>query len=81
MRWHKRIRIERDGVDLAADINAAFAVNQGDQGATTRVESVSHARVVQDSRRREAEPTGAEEPPRQTPADRRANEKEQPNEQ
>ena len=81
MRWHKRIRIERDGVDLAADINAALAVNQGDPGATTRVESVSHARVVQGSRRREAESTGAQESPSQSHADRRADEKEQPDEQ
>lgn len=81
MRWHKRIRIERDGVNLAADINAGLAVNRGDPGATTRVESVSHVRVDQDSRRRQAESTGAEVPPNQTPADSRAHEKEQPNEQ
>ena len=78
MRWHKRIRVERDGVNLAADINAALAVNQSDPGATSRVESVSHARVVQDSRRR-TEATGAEVPPEQTHAGRRANDKEEPN--
>lgn len=81
MRWHKRIRIERDGVDLAADVSAALAVNRGGEGATTRVDSVSHARVDQDLRRCEAESTSAEAPPTQTHADRRANEKEQPNEQ
>jgi hypothetical protein len=80
MRWHKRIRIQRDGVDLAADINAGLAVNQGDPGATTKVEAVSDARVAQRSRRREPDST-AEGPQNETPAPRRANEKEQPNEQ
>jgi hypothetical protein len=80
MRWHKRIRIERDGVNLAADINAVLAVNQGDSGATSRVESVRHARVVQDSRLR-AESTRAEEPPEQPHADRRAHDKEEPYDQ
>jgi hypothetical protein len=81
MRWHKRIRIERDGVNLAADINAALAVNQGDSGASTKVESVSHTRVVQGSRRREAGSTGAEGPDEQAHADRRTNDKEDPNDQ
>jgi hypothetical protein len=82
MRWHKRIRIERDGVNLAADINAALAVNQGESGATTEVESVSHARVVQDSRRRAAGSTGAAEEPHEQPhAERRANQKEDPNDE
>jgi hypothetical protein len=81
MRWHKRIRIERDGVNLAADVNAALAVNQGDSGATTKVESVSHARVVQGSPHRAAGSTGGEEPQEQTHADRRANEKEEPHDQ
>jgi tRNA (Thr-GGU) A37 N-methylase len=49
MRWHKRIRFERDGVSVAADVNAALAVNQQKSGATDQVESVSHVRVVQDS--------------------------------
>jgi hypothetical protein len=81
MRWHKRIRVERDGVNLAADIDAALAVNQADSGATTKVESVSHARVTQDSRRREAGSTHAEESHEQTHADRRAHEKEEPDDQ
>jgi hypothetical protein len=80
MRWHRRIRIERDGVNIAADVNAAVAVNQGDPGATSKVESVSHARVVQDSRRR-TESTSAQEPPEQAHADRLAKEKEEPNDQ
>jgi hypothetical protein len=79
MRWHKRIRVQRDGIDLAADLNAVIAVNQGDPGEATRVESVSSARVDQDPRS-EADSTGAEEPPQQPPADWRAKEKEQPNE-
>ena len=78
MRWHKRIRIKRDGVDLAADINAALAVNQGDPGATSKVESVSHARVIQDSRAG-TESTSAKEPSERMHADRRAHEKEEPN--
>jgi hypothetical protein len=49
MRWIKRIRFQKDGVDLAADINAAVATNQSEDGATQTVESVSHTRVVQDS--------------------------------
>ena len=81
MRWQKGIHVQRDGVNVAADINAALAVTQGDHGATTRIGSVSDARVVQDSRRHETESTGAAEPRNQTHADRRANEKEQPNEQ
>jgi hypothetical protein len=50
MKWRKRIRIDREGLSLDADINAAIAVNKGQPGTTNKVESVSHARVVQDSR-------------------------------
>lgn len=62
MQWRKRIRFEREGVSVAADINAAIVVNQGESGVTNKVDSVSHVRVVQDSRRREPDPKGATAP-------------------
>jgi hypothetical protein len=51
MKWRKRMRIDKDGVSLAADVNAAISVNRGQSGATNQVRSVSHVQVVQDSRR------------------------------
>jgi hypothetical protein len=33
----RSIRERRDGVDVAADVNAAISINVGEQGATTRV--------------------------------------------
>jgi hypothetical protein len=50
MRWHQLIRLERRGVRLAADVNAAVTVNQLEPGAAMNVASASDARVVQDSR-------------------------------
>jgi hypothetical protein len=50
MRWHKRIRLNQDGLKVIADVNAAVTVNRGETASTTRTESVSHATVVQDSR-------------------------------
>jgi pyridoxal biosynthesis lyase PdxS len=50
MQWRKRIRIDRKGLSLDADVNASIAVNKGQSGTTNKVESVSHVRVVQDSR-------------------------------
>jgi hypothetical protein len=50
MRWRQRIRLEREGVSVAADVNAAIAVNHDLTGACQKVESASHVRVVQDSR-------------------------------
>ncbi|MDQ6777966.1 MAG: hypothetical protein M3071_17550 [Actinomycetota bacterium] len=35
---------------VAADINAAIVVNRAQPGAKTESESVSHVRIVQDSR-------------------------------
>jgi hypothetical protein len=67
MKWHKRIRLERDGVDLAAEINAAVAVNRGSPGTTTAVESHSRATAVQDSRHR----AGAGEHPHNDPKESR----------
>jgi hypothetical protein len=49
MRWHKRIQVDRAGVDLAAEINAAIAVNSGRPGAATRVDSTSSVTVRQGS--------------------------------
>lgn len=78
MRWNKRIRIEQEGVNLAADINAGISVNQGGSGATTEVDSISCARVVQDSRRTADASSDAEEPPEQRRAEARTHEKEDP---
>ena len=48
MRWQQRIRLEKGGVDLAADVNAAMTVNRSAPRLRTNVEAVSHTRVVQD---------------------------------
>ena len=61
MRWQKLIRLEKDGVSLAADVNAAIAVNRGETNTVESV-SVSHVRVVQDSRRRGQDSSGAQAP-------------------
>lgn len=69
MRWIKRIRVEQEGLSLAADINAAVSINDAEPGTTQTVRSESHVRVVQDSRRdgprepwREATSEDKEEP-------------------
>jgi hypothetical protein len=54
MKWRKRIRINADGVRVAADVNAAVSVNRGEPGSATRTESVSQVQVVQNSRREAA---------------------------
>jgi hypothetical protein len=51
MKWRKRMRIDKDGVSIAADVDAAISVNRGEADATNQVRSVSHVHVVQDSRR------------------------------
>lgn len=51
MRWLKQIRIEEDGIKLAAGINAVFAISRGQAGETHNVESTSNVGVIQDSRR------------------------------
>jgi pyridoxal biosynthesis lyase PdxS len=71
MRWQKLIRLERNGVSLAADINAAIAVNRGETGTTNTVESVSHARVVQDSGRRSPDSGRAKAPNKEEDPDDR----------
>jgi hypothetical protein len=58
MRWRRRIHIEREGIEVVADVNAAVSVNRSEPGATNQVHSVSHARVVQDSRRPPCAPGG-----------------------
>ena len=60
MEWRKRIRIDRDGISVAADINAAISVNRGEADATNEAKSVSHVHVVQDSRRPKQDPDRAE---------------------
>jgi hypothetical protein len=61
MKWRKRIRFEKDGVSVAADVNAAISVNRGEADETNAVRSVSHVRVVQDSRRAKQHPDRAGE--------------------
>jgi hypothetical protein len=68
MRWHKRIRLDEDAINLAADIDAVVAINRGAPGTTTRVASASSVTVVQDSRR---DPEAAEEQPQPDPKERR----------
>jgi hypothetical protein len=67
MRWHKRIRLDRDGIDLAAEVDAVIAINAGQPGSTTRVQRTSRVTVVQDARRA-GDP---HEPPQPDPKERR----------
>ena len=62
MRWHKRIRLNRDDLNVIADVNAAVTVNRGETASVTRTDSVSHVSVVQGHRgsRQDAE---KEQPP------------------
>jgi hypothetical protein len=62
MRWHKRIRLNRDDLNVIADVNAAVTVNRGGTTSSTRTESVSHATVVQDSRARKPDADSARQP-------------------
>lgn len=48
--YRKRIRVERDGVSIAADVDAAISVNTGGSGKRQSVKRVSKTRVVQGSR-------------------------------
>ncbi len=41
------MRIKREGLDLAADVNVAIAVNRGEPGAVSDARAVSHGQVVQ----------------------------------
>jgi hypothetical protein len=47
MRWQQRIRLEKHGVSIVADVNAAMAVNRSVERSSTNVDAVSDARVVQ----------------------------------
>lgn len=53
MRWvkHQKIRIKDGSIDLAADINAAVAVNTGTGEQVTHASAHSEAGVHQGSRR------------------------------
>jgi hypothetical protein len=61
MRWHKRIRVVRDGIDLAADIDAVIAVNTGQSSSTTRVAQTRSVAIAQD-RRRASDPAPPRKP-------------------
>jgi hypothetical protein len=52
MRLRKQVRICRDGLDLAADVNVAIVVNHGEPGEARKVETVRQLRIVQSSRHR-----------------------------
>jgi hypothetical protein len=67
MRWHKQIRVEHDGVDVAAEIDAVIAVNRGRPGGNTSASGESVVAVVQSSRRKPA----AEEQPQSDPKEPR----------
>jgi hypothetical protein len=67
MRWHKQIRIDHDGIDVAAEIDAVIAVNRGRPGATTSAAAERVVAVVQSSRRKPA----AEEQPQTEPKEPR----------
>jgi len=41
---HKRVRVDRDGLNVAADIDAVIAINSGQDGASSQ--SVSHSSHV-----------------------------------
>jgi hypothetical protein len=58
MRWIKRIRFNRDGVSVAADVNAAIAINESESRTSQAARSVSRTTVVQDSRRADPKPPG-----------------------
>ena len=64
----KRVRRREDGVDVAADIDAVIAVNQG-RGQTSETHVSSHHRVVQESDERAPEQPDA--PDRKEQADDR----------
>jgi hypothetical protein len=46
--FNKRLRHQKDGVNVAAEINAVVATTSG-KGETNAVKSKSHARIVQNS--------------------------------
>lgn len=56
MRWRRRVRITRDGVDLAvdargdlaADVNAAIVAGRGESGVARQARSVSRLHIVQE---------------------------------
>jgi hypothetical protein len=47
--FKRRIRHEKDGVNLAADIDAVVSVNTGESGKTSVTRSRSRSRIVQRS--------------------------------
>jgi hypothetical protein len=52
----KRIRRNRDGVQIAGDVNAVVSANVGERGSSTHVSSRQTSRVVQRSPKRDDEP-------------------------
>jgi hypothetical protein len=51
----KRIRHEKDGVNVAGDVNATIAANVNEPGSRTKTSSRSRQRIVQRSGRRDDE--------------------------
>ena len=60
MRWRTQIRLNGEGVSVAADIDAAIAVNAGRPGAEGESRSTSTVRVVQGPRRAPGDGMGGE---------------------
>ncbi len=58
--FNRRVRREKDGLNLAADINAVVSVNEGERGKNA-VSSKTHTRVVQRSKRSGSPRTTKEE--------------------
>jgi hypothetical protein len=67
----RRIRHEKDGVNVAADIDAVIAVNTGQPGQTSRNRVRSRRRIVQRSGTQQAPDTGERTPPDEKPPEGR----------
>jgi hypothetical protein len=51
----KRIRRDKDGVQIAGDVNAVVSANVGERGSSSHVSSRQTSHVVQRSGKRRAE--------------------------
>lgn len=67
----KRIRQDKDGVNIAADIDAVIAINTGEDAKTSRTVVHSSKTVVQgaaaDHSDPDASPRDSDVPPKETP--------------
>ncbi|MDQ1685841.1 MAG: hypothetical protein QOC82_2578 [Frankiaceae bacterium] len=58
----RRIRKRTDGLDIAADINASIAINNGSDGTTTVSRSVQQTAITQSRRKRTPNDAPADSP-------------------